>query len=248
MFLRDVTQAGCDALLAVAYPQRCAICDASVERRKFGVVCERCWAATRVFKGTEALCWKCGVLLDFEALPVAADEVRCGRCETQSFAVARTVGPYKGALRESVLELKRQPYLAPQLAGLLTAVAMRQPLNSSTRIVPVALHKGRLRSRGFNQATVIGEALSRELGLPLDDVSLVRVLSTEKYRAGLDAKGRRETVADAFAVRHPRLVANENILLVDDVFTTGATVSACAEALHDAGAQNVFVLTIARAG
>jgi predicted amidophosphoribosyltransferase len=64
----------------------------------------------------------------------------------------------------------------------------------------------------------------------------------------LDAKGRRDTVAGAFEVRHPRLVANENILLVDDVFTTGATVSACAEALLAAGVKSVFVLTISRAG
>ena len=94
---------------------------------------------------------------------------------------------------------------------------------------------------------VMAEALSRGLGLPLDDVSLVRTLSTEKYRAELDAKGRRDTVAGAFAARHPRLVANESILLVDDVFTTGATVSACAEALHASGAGKVFVLTISRA-
>jgi len=236
-----------DGLLAVAYPQSCKICGASVERRKFGAVCETCWASTRVFKGTETLCWKCGMLLDFEAPAVAPDEVRCGRCETHTFDVARAVGPYRGALRESVLELKRQPHIAPQLETLLSAAAQREPLNSSTRIVPVPLHERRLKSRGFNQAAVMAEALSRALGLPLDDVSLVRVSSTEKYRAGLDAKGRRDTVADAFAVRHPRLVANEDILLVDDVFTTGATVSACAEALHQAGAQKVFVLTISRA-
>ena len=75
----------------------------------------------------------------------------------------------------------------------------------------------------------------------------MRVSSTEKYRAGLDAKGRHDTVAGAFEVRHPRLVSNEDILLVDDVFTTGATVSACAEALTGAGARKVFVLTISRA-
>jgi predicted amidophosphoribosyltransferase len=73
------------------------------------------------------------------------------------------------------------------------------------------------------------------------------VSSSEKYRAGLDAKGRQETVAGAFEVLHPRLVENEDILLVDDVFTTGATVSACAEALKTAGAKNVLVLTVARA-
>src|SRR5690348_1966610 len=104
-----------DGLLAVAYPQSCAICDASVERRKFGVACEECWASTRVFKGTETLCWKCGVLLDFGESAVAREEVRCGRCETMCFDVARAVGPYKGALRESVLELKRRPHIAPRV-------------------------------------------------------------------------------------------------------------------------------------
>jgi ComF family protein len=237
-----------DALLAVAYPQSCAICGGSVERRRFGVACEECWAATLVFKETETLCWKCGVLLDFGELPVARDEVRCGGCETQTFDVARAVGPYKAALRESVLQLKHQPHIATQLEELLIAAAKREPLRQSTRIVPVPLHDRRLRSRGFNQATLIAQVLSHALALPLDEVSLVRVESTEKYRAGLDAKGRRDTVAGAFEVRHPRLISGETILLVDDVFTTGATVSACADALLAAGAQNVFSLTISRAG
>jgi predicted amidophosphoribosyltransferase len=74
----------------------------------------------------------------------------------------------------------------------------------------------------------------------------VRVSESEKYRAGLDVKGRRDTVAEAFRVIHPRLVTGENVLLVDDVFTTGATVSACAEVLIAAGARSVFVLTLAR--
>jgi ComF family protein len=164
------------------------------------------------------------------------------------FSVARAVGPYEGALRESVWQLKREPHIARQLEELLIAAAKREPLNQSTRIVPVPLHKRRLRTRGFNQASLIAEVLSRGLALPLDEVSLVRISSTEKYRAGLDAKGRRDTVAGAFEVRHPRMVAGETILLVDDVFTTGATVSACAEALLTAGVQEVFVLTISRAG
>jgi ComF family protein len=150
-------------------------------------------------------------------------------------------------LRESVLQLKRQPQLAPHLEALLITAAQREPLSLSTRIVPVPLHPKRQRSRGFNQAAVIAEVLSKGLRLPLDEVSVERVSLTEQYRAGLDAKGRRDTVADAFSVVHPKLIADENILLVDDVFTTGATVSACAAALLAAGAQNVFVLTISRA-
>lgn len=235
-----------DALLTLAYPQSCAICVRSVEQRRFGVACEACWKATRILSGTEAICWKCGLLSD-EVAPVAQVEVRCRRCEAQFFTAARAIGPYEGALRASVLELKRQPHLSRHLETLLLAAARREPLNLCARIIAVPLHARRLRSRGFNQASILAQALSRGLGLPVDEVSLVRVSSTEKYRAGLDTKGRQDTVAGAFEVRHPRLIANEDILLVDDVFTTGATVSACAEALLTAGARNVFVITISRA-
>ncbi len=236
-----------DALLTLAYPQVCAICGDSVERRRFGVACEACWSDTRIFTGAETLCWKCGVPVPAEVSNAARDQVRCRRCDAQSFTAARAVGLYEGALRESVLLLKRQPHVSQHVEKLLVAAAMREPLNVSTRIVPVPLHGERMRRRGFNQASIIAQVLSKSLKLPLDEESLLRVAGSEKYRAGLDAKGRCDTVAGAFEVRHPRLVANEEILLVDDVFTTGATVSACAEALMGAGARNVFVLTLARA-
>ena len=246
MFLTHATRLFYDALVTLSYPQSCAICCGSVEERRFGVACEKCWNATRILSGAETICWKCGLLSE-EVSPARLDEVRCRRCEAQSFTAARSIGPYEGALRASVLELKRQPHLSQHLETLLVAAAKRKPLNLSTRIIAVPLHAKRLRSRGFNQASILAPALSRGLRLPIDEVSLVRVSSTEKYRAGLDAKGRHDTVAGAFEVCHPRLIANENVLLVDDVFTTGATVSACAEALSGAGAKNVFVLTLARA-
>src|SRR5215218_1521805 len=224
----NLTRAGeliCDAVLTLAYPQTCVICGRSVEQRRFGVACEGCWKETRIFTDDET---------DFR------DEM--------AFTAARAVGIYDGALRESVLLLKRQPYVPQQVESLLAAAAKREPLNSSTRVMPVPLHPKRLRTRGFNQATILAEVVAKALKLPLDEVSLVRVTSTEKYRAGLDRKGRGDTVAGAFEVRNPRVVAGENILLVDDVFTTGATVSACAEALLAAGSGKVFVLTVARAG
>jgi ComF family protein len=225
-----------DAVLTLAYPQVCAICDRSVEQRRFGVACETCWKGTRIFTDEERICLKCGV-------PGPA----CGRCVELVFTAARAAGKYEGALRESVLLLKRQPYVPPHVERLLMDVVRREPLSFSTRVVPVPLHPKRLKTRGFNQASIIGQTVSKSLKLPLDEVSLVRVSSTEKYRAGMDAKGRHDTVSGAFEVSHPRLVAGENILLVDDVFTTGATVSACAETLMAAGANNVFVLTIGRA-
>ena len=236
-----------DALLTVAYPQVCRVCGGGVEQRSLGVVCAACWELTRTFTGSETICFKCGALS--AGMEITADkrkDVKCHRCDSQAFTAARAVGPYEHGLRASVLESKRRPYLAPFLIRLLTDVAQRAPLNEATRIIPVPLHDTRARERGFNQAAVIAEALARRLRLPVDEASLVRAVGSDKYRAGLDPKGRRDTVAGAFTVRHPRLVENENILLIDDVFTTGATVSACSEALFASRARNVYVLTIAR--
>ncbi|HET6973506.1 MAG TPA: ComF family protein [Pyrinomonadaceae bacterium] len=226
-----------DAVVMLAYPQICVICGQSVEQRRFGVACETCWQGTRIFADEERICLKCGM----------PDQERCGRCEEMAFTAARAAGIYEGALRESVLLLKRKPYLPQYVEGLLTDVVRREPLSRSTRVIPVPLHPKRLKTRGFNQASIIGQTVSKALRLPLDEFSLVRVSTTEKYRAGMDAKGRRDTVAGAFRASNPRLVAGEDILLVDDVFTTGATISACAETLMAAGVRNVFVLTVARA-
>jgi ComF family protein len=174
------------------------------------------------------------------------EEVRCRRCEGESFTAARAVGAYEGALRASVLALKREPFVAERLAQLLCKAALQPPLFDATLIIPVPLHRTRERERGFNQAAELGRALSRRARLPLDELSLTRSLHTERHRALMDERARRESVEDAFHVARPRLVEGESILLVDDVFTTGATVSACASALLSAGAKSVYVLTVAR--
>jgi ComF family protein len=164
-----------------------------------------------------------------------------------AFTAARAVGKYEGALRASVLTLKREPEVSARLGQLLLAAQQRPPLDTATRIVPVPLHAERERERGFNQATALARALSLLSGLPLDEWSVTRTKHTPRHRAGMDARARRETVESAFQVKRPRLIAGERILLVDDVFTTGATASACAQALKEAGAADVLMLTVARA-
>jgi competence protein ComFC len=235
-----------DAALALFYPQACAVCGASVEARSDGVACARCWKETRVFTGDETVCWKCGTLSLGSIPKEKREQVRCRRCDAEPFTAARACGIYDGALRASVLALKRQPHIAGRLRQLLFETYRRAPLSSATRIVPVPLHLERERMRGFNQAALLARELSRLTRLPVDDRSLVRTAHTERHRAGMDAQARRESVESAFAVRHHRLVQGERILLVDDVFTTGATASACARALLAAGAMEVLVLTIAR--
>lgn len=237
-----------DAALALVYPQACAACGVrSVERRADWPACAACWTATRLFKGDDTLCWKCGAPAGGEVPEEVRPTVRCRRCDSEEFTAARACGLYKGALRAAVLGLKREPFVPPRLARMLSEAARGAPLDTVTLILPVPLHPARERERGFNQAALLASAVAKGAGLPLDAWSLSRVAHSERRRAGMDARARRESVEGAFAVTRPRLVRGCSVLLVDDVFTTGATASACARALLDAGARAVFVLTAARA-
>jgi ComF family protein len=235
-----------DATLALVFPQACAVCGASVEARACGVACAACWQKTRIFSEEDLICWKCGVLAPGRVPEEKRREVRCHRCDVEHFTAARACGAYEGALRASVLALKREPDVATRLARLLLDTQKREPLQSATRILPVPLHPERLHERGFNQAAMLGRALARLTELPFDEWSLIRTAHTERHRAGMDARARRESVDGAFEVHRPRLVEAERILLIDDVYTTGATVSSCAGVLKQAGAQEVLALTLAR--
>ena len=235
-----------DAGLALVFPQACAVCGRSVEARADGVACGACWQRTRVFGEADLLCWKCGAPAGGVVPEERRRDVRCRRCDDEHYTAARACGAYEGALRASVLALKREPHAPERVARLMLETQRREPLSEATRVVPVPLSADRLSERGFNQAAVLAQALAQLARLPLDDGSLVRTSHTARHRAGMDERARRESVENAFVVRRPRLVWNERVLLIDDVFTTGATASACAAALTAAGAQAVFVLTLAR--
>jgi|SRR5215813_2200074 len=248
MFLTHTINRFYDSALALIYPQPCHVCFRSVETRADWIACRACWASTRIFSASDVFCWKCGALARRLADEVTIEKVRCRQCEHNTFTAARACGVYEKALRAAVLSLKKKPYVSPRVIDLLTVAASREPFIECTRIVPVPLHPLRHRDRSFNQAQLIAEELSRRTSLPIDPANLVRTVHTDRHRAGMDASFRRATVERAFAVRMPRLLTGEKILLVDDVFTSGATASACAAALLQAGAEAVFVLTIARTG
>ena len=247
MLLTTLTSTLYDATLALVYPQACAVCGGSVESRHDGVACAACWRATRLFSEDDTLCWKCGAFTPAKVSDDRRKSIRCRQCDEDGFTAARACGFYEGALRASVLALKREPHVATRLARLMFATQQREPTNGANLIIPVPLHSSRERERGFNQAAVLARELARLSKLPLDEHSVIRRVHTERHRAGMDARARRESVANAFAVRHTDAIAAKRVLLIDDVFTTGATVSACAAALNVAGAEDVLVLTIARA-
>ncbi len=234
-----------DSLLSIIYPQACRLCGQSVEEHSDGAACASCWQETRIFDGSETLCDKCGAYLSEEKR--FARPAYCRRCDDDNFDRARAVGVYEGALYASIIGLKEKPYLAARLEKLIYHVFLDSPFFGVTKIIPVPLSFRREKERGFNQAAVIAKNLSKKIQAPVDELSLVRKKHTERHRAGMDRKARQETVKNAFEVTRPRLIDGETILLVDDIFTSGATVSNCAKALKRSGAVEVNVLTIARA-
>jgi ComF family protein len=113
-------------------------------------------------------------------------------------------------------------------------------------VMPVPLHPQRLRQRGFNQALLLAHGMSIRFGITLDPNNLIRVRPT-RPQVELSGQERIKNVAGAFGIRSPEIILNKHVLLIDDVYTTGATMNECAGVLKKAGADQVTVCTLARA-
>jgi ComF family protein len=229
-----------DAALAVLLAPCCAVCGVVLERPLDGAVCPACWA--RVARFSPPVCRRCG-----EPLPSAraAPAAVCPACSVTLGAAtaARSVGAFDGALADIVHALKygRRPTVAAPLAVLMRA-AGGDLLAGVDLVVPVPLHRRRERERGFNQA----EALARGLG-PTVCLALARPRSTAA-QVGLSGAARRANLHGAFTLtRAAAALPGRAVALVDDVLTTGATVSACADVLATAGPRAIVAITAARA-
>ena len=233
-----------DSLLTLAYPQACGICQNSVENLSDGVVCRDCWNATRIFSGKETVCHKCGKFLSEKETDFLAF---CHQCDEHFYDRARAVGLYENALLASILHLKHEPFAAHRLQKIFVSAFENSDFPSASKIIPVPLSKKRLIERGFNQAAILAGILADSVKIELDENSLVRQIHTPMHRAGMDTKARELTVKNAFEVKRPNFIEGEKIILIDDVFTSGATASACAKVLKKNGAEAVYVFTVARA-
>jgi len=223
-------------------PRRCLACGTPVAGD--GALCADCWPAVR-FLGPPH-CAVCGYPFEFDSGAGAL----CGACAAQqpAFDRARSVFVYDSASRGPLLAFKHadRTDVAPAFARLM-AHAAAELLPDAHMIVPVPLHRRRLLARRFNQSALLAQGLGREAAIKAIPDLLVRTRHTPS-QAGLSATGRRRNVAGAFAVRKGMAdsVRGARVLMVDDVYTTGATVGACAAVLRRAGAAAVDVITLAR--
>ena len=233
-----------DPLLTLAYPQACQICRNSVEHFSDGAACENCWKNTRVFSGAETLCRKCGRFFSENASDF---ETFCHQCDAHFYDAARAAGLYEKGLQASILNLKREAFVAARLKKIFVSAFEKSGFQNATKMIPVPLSKKRFIERGFNQAAVLAKILAAETGIEPDENSLTRKIHTPLHRAGMDTKARELSVKNAFEITRPKLIAGHRILLIDDVFTSGATASACAKILKKNGTKEVYVFTVARA-
>jgi ComF family protein len=171
----------------------------------------------------------------------------CRQCDGHFYDSATAIGPYARALEAEVVGLKTVPRISPRTREFLFAAFLNSCVQSTTLIVPVPLSRQRSRERGFNQAEIIAKELAEKFRINIDAGSLVRTNHSPMHRVGMDRKARDLSVKNAFTVARPNLIKGQTILLVDDVYTTGATLSYCSKALKKAGAVRVDVLTLARA-
>ena len=147
----------------------------------------------------------------------------------------------------SPLQVRGAPrFLGVPLGHLLRRLLREEGLSAEV-VVPVPLHPKRLAERGYNQAALLARAAARELGAPLEARALVRVRDTSQ-QARLGRTERLTNVERAFVARNPEAVRGRDVLLVDDVETTGATLAACRAALLEAGARHVTMVCLCRAG
>ncbi|MCL0085673.1 ComF family protein [Thermodesulfovibrionales bacterium] len=224
-----------DNLLNLFFPSRCPICESKSDRFIHSPICAACWKGIEKYSGNA--CNICGIPT------ISLYTTICESClrAKPSFTTILYYGIYEGTLRKAIHLLKFTGIkrLARPLSGLLCDLAIPE----ADGIVPVPLHKKRLRQREFNQTAVIGRHLSRELKIPLM-LNILKKIKDTLPQTEVNREERLKNVKSTYTASEK--IKEMDLLLVDDVVTTGATARECASALLTAGAKSVTVIALAR--
>jgi ComF family protein len=226
-------------VLDFALPPRCPGCGSiTQDPHRF---CLGCWQKL-IFLG-EPCCARCGLPFDYDS----GEGVECGGCLSNppTYDRMRAAVAYGEIARAVALKLKYsgRPGVAQTLAGLMQRHLMNG--DKDAVLVPVPLHRWRIWKRGYNQSALIASALSRRTGLAAELDLLVRVKATPPLK-GLGPRERALAVRGAFKVREKERLRGRPVVLIDDVYTSGATANTCAKALKRAGAARVDIICWAR--
>ncbi|HMP81982.1 MAG TPA: ComF family protein [Verrucomicrobiota bacterium] len=233
-----------DAALALLYPPACQLCGARRASAAEGYVCSRCWTQVRFIK--PPFCERCGLPFD----GALTTPFECSNCRDMElhFRSARSAVAAGAMILEVIHRYKYQRALwfEPFLADIFLRQALQELKGEDWDfIVPVPLHPAKRREREFNQAARLARHLHRATGIPINEELIFRAVPT-RTQTQLSREARADNVRSAFVSRKHLRLNGARIILVDDVFTTGATTNACARLLRKAGSGEVCVWTVAR--
>jgi len=227
------------------FPSFCQICGKFLEAPEEKIVCRKCWE--QVLPPPPGHCFQCGRFYE-----LAEISFLCLDCLRQPpwLTIHRSGFPYQGVLKEIILLLKFKEYSC--LARPLIDLAFRYFRDDHALwegvdlLVPVPLHSRREKERGYNQARLLAQALAEKVNLPWEAKVLKRIINSPP-QTSLKGKDRRKNVRNVFQVKKGQAIVGRIICLVDDVYTTGATLNECARVLLNAGAKEVRAVTLAQA-
>lgn len=232
-------------IIDIVYPKICHACKKKIPGLSIDeTVCVECWA--KIKKNTPPFCYSCGRSLKNKK----SLKNTCLDCIKKPPRFDRAFSPcfYEGVIKELIhaFKYKKNDYLGITLAGLMINFIKEYniPMRFIDLIIPIPLYKTKLREREFNQAFVLSGYLGAEFNKEVSAKKLLRDKNT-KTQAELKDNERFSNVDKCFSVPQKNAVKNRNILIIDDVLTTGATASEAALTLKNAGAKIVYVLTLA---
>ena len=227
-------------ILDALFPSQCASC-----KKEGSFLCAECFE-----KHTHSGNWYCPHCK--KRIPPATDTHCSTNCKKHSkIDAVFSIGYYANPALRELLHIYKFSSVA-EIGALLGKKLATELANNNacittdTLVIPVPLHKKRLRSRGFNQAEVLARHIAEALNLPLLTNILIKTKRTPPQSGIDDHEKRRDNVAGVFTVIKPELIQKKDILLVDDIFTSGATMNECASVLKAAGARNIYGVAVAR--
>jgi ComF family protein len=228
----------------VLFPPLCLSCAEVLPAGHQEVFCSDCRRQITFIAGSQ--CPVCGIVFPDSS----AGHHLCGSCIENKpwFTSARAAVAYDGVILDAIHQFKygRNITTGAALASFLANFDFADmDLGIFDVVIPVPLHIKRLRERGFNQSLILARALGEKHGINVD-FSLLKRRKLTLTQTGLNKKEREKNISGAFVVNLPERIRGRNFILVDDVYTTGATINECAKTLVKAGASQVAVLTLAR--
>jgi len=229
----------------VLFPSFCHICSVLLERQGERLVCLDCWENLEPLLAAHCVC--CGRFFDG-----TVDSHVCSACveSPPSFIRHRSACRYRGVAKELILlyKYRRLRALGPDLARFLYA-GLNEDAGlwwGADVLIPVPLHPRRQRQRGFNQSELLAGELSNLTGISMH-AGLLRKRRDALPQTSLTGESRRDNLLGAYCVKNGRVLSDQVVILVDDVFTTGSTLQECSRTLLEAGAREVRAVSIAQA-